>query len=209
MSSRPFRRQCLRKGSMSKWAWKPSVVGDGLGFEVDGDFVLRVGGAALDEGFYFGVGEADEDDAVLAGVGEEDVGEGGGDDGAEAVLVDGPGGVLAGGAAAEVALGEEDFGALVLGLVEDEGGVGLAGVGAFLDAAPVVEEEVFVAGALDAFQELLGDDLVRVDVGERERGGGGGEGVDGSHRGFSVSSDKTRAVCKVQILSWRMTEARR
>ena len=25
MSSRPFKRQCLRKGSMSKWAWKPSA----------------------------------------------------------------------------------------------------------------------------------------------------------------------------------------
>ena len=97
-------------------------VGDGLGFEVDGDLVRGVGGGALDEGFDFGFGEADEDDAVLAGVGEEDVGEGGGDDGAEAVLVDGPGGVLAGGAAAEVALGEEDLGALVLGLVEDEVG---------------------------------------------------------------------------------------
>ncbi len=131
-------------------------VGYGLGFEVDGDLVLGIGGAALDEGFYFGVGEWGEDDAVFAGVGEEDVGEGGGDDGAEAVLVDGPGGVLAGGAAAEVALGEEDLGALVLGLVEDEVGVGLAGVGTFLDAAPVVEEEVIVAGALDAFKNCLG-----------------------------------------------------
>jgi hypothetical protein len=68
--------------------------------------------------------------------------------------------VLARGAAAEVAFGEEDFGALVLGLVEDEIRIGLAGVRAFLDAAPVVEEEVFVAGALDALEELLGDDLV-------------------------------------------------
>ena len=98
------------------------VVGDGLGFEVDGDLVLRVCGAALDEGFDFVVGERGEDDAVLAGVGEEDVGEAGRDDGAEAVLVDGPGGVLARAAAAEVFFGDEDLGALVLGLVEDEVG---------------------------------------------------------------------------------------
>ncbi len=47
--------------------------------------------------------------------------------------------------------------------------------------APVVEEEVAVAGALDALEELLGDDLVRVDVGQRQRDGGGGEDVDGDH----------------------------
>ena len=70
---------------------------------------------------------------------------------------------------------------MVLGLVEDEVGVGLAGVGAFLDAAPVVEEELAVAGALDALEELLGDDLVRVDVGQRQRSGVRGEDVDGFH----------------------------
>ena len=42
MSSRPFSRQYLRKGSMSKVAWKPCVVGDGLVFKVDGDLVVRV-----------------------------------------------------------------------------------------------------------------------------------------------------------------------
>ena len=36
-------------------------------------------------------------------------------------------------------------------------------------AAPVVEQELAVAGALDALEELLGDDLVGVDVGAVER----------------------------------------
>ena len=145
--------------------------------------ILCAGFAVLraSEGFDVGFGEADEDHAVLAGVGEEDVGEAGGDDGEEAVLGEGPGGVLAGAAAAEVLSGDEDLRAFVDGVVEDEVGVGLAGVGAFLDAAPVVEEEVAVAGALDALEELLGDDLVRVDVGQRQRDGGGGEDVDGDH----------------------------
>ncbi len=71
------------------------VVGDGLGLEVDGDEVVGVFGAAGQEFLHLFFGEAGEDNAVLAGVGEEDVGEGGGDDGAEAVLVNGPGGVLA------------------------------------------------------------------------------------------------------------------
>ena len=43
--------------------------------------------------------------------------------------VEGPGGVLAGAAAAEVLFGDEDLRALVLGLVEHEVRVGLAGVG--------------------------------------------------------------------------------
>jgi hypothetical protein len=158
------------------------VVGDGLVDEGDGDLVLRIGGAALEQGLNLFFAEAGEDNAVLAGVGVEDVGEGGGDDGAEAVLEDGPGGVLAGAAATEVLFDDEDLGTLVLGLVEDEVGVGLAGGWALLDAAPVVEEEVAVAGALDALEKLLRDDLVRVDVRQRERCGSGGEGDDGLHR---------------------------
>jgi hypothetical protein len=66
-------------------------------------------------------------------------------------------------------------------LVEDEVGVRLACVGAVLNAAPVVEEEVAIAGALDALEELLGDDLIGVDVGAVERDGVAGEDVDGMH----------------------------
>ena len=146
------------------------IIGDGLGFEVDGDLVCGIFCGAVHQCLHIGFGEADEDHAVLAGVGEEDVGEAGGDDGEEAEVGEGPGGVLAGAAAAEVLSGDEDLGALVVVLVEDEVGVGLAGVGAFLDAAPVVEEEVAVAGALDALEELLGDDLVGVDVGSGRAG---------------------------------------
>ena len=91
------------------------VVGDGLGFEVDGELVLGVFRASVEQGFDLVVGEDGEDDAVLAGVREEDVGEAGCDDGAEAVLVDGPGGVLARTAAAEVLLGDENLRALGAG----------------------------------------------------------------------------------------------
>ena len=50
-----------------------------------------------------------------------------------------------------------------------------------LDAAPVIEEKIFVAGALNPLQELLGDDLVGIDVGQGQRGGGAGEDLDGFH----------------------------
>ena len=138
---------------------------------------------AFEKQSYLLFGEPDEDDTVLAGVGEEDVGEAGSDDDEEAEVGKRPGGVLAGAAAAEVFAGDEDFCAGVFGLVEDEGGVGLAGLRAFLDALPVEEEELAVAGALDALEELLGDDLVGIDVGDIERRGDGGETVDGDHYG--------------------------
>ncbi len=70
----------------------------------------------------------------------------------------------------------------MLGLVEDEVFALLDVVGRGEVVAPVEEEELAVACALDALEELLGDDLVRVDVGERQRSGFAGEDVDGFHR---------------------------
>src|SRR5580698_11596503 len=89
--------------------------------------------------------------------------------------------MLAGTAAAEVPFDDEDLGALVLGPVEDEIAARLDVIGDVEVVAPVVEEEVAVAGALDALEELFGDDLVGVDVGERHRNGGAGEDVDRYH----------------------------
>ena len=116
----------------------------------------------------------------LPGVREEDVGKGWRDDGEEAVLVERPGSVLARAAAAEVLLGDEDLCALVLRLVEHEVRPLLDDVRRLGVVAPVEEEELAVAGALDALEELLRDDLVGVDVRQRQRHGGGGEDVDGS-----------------------------
>src|SRR6185312_5533901 len=79
----------------------------------------------------------------------EDVGEARRDDRPEAVVLQSPRRVLAARAAAEVAPGHED-------LVARQVPVGLLG--------PVVEQELAEARALDALEELLGDDLVGVDV---------------------------------------------
>src|SRR5262245_57827389 len=62
--------------------------------------------------------------------------------------------MLARGATAEVAAGEQDPGARVGRVVELEVRV----------LAPVEEEPVLPAGALDPLEELLGNDLVGVDV---------------------------------------------
>jgi hypothetical protein len=112
MSSRPSSRQYLRKGRFRSGR-EAVVVGDGLGFERDGELMLGMVCACEQQGFDLLFAEADEDDAVLAGVGEEDVGECGRDDGAEAVVAERPGGVLAARAAAEVLAGDEDLRALV------------------------------------------------------------------------------------------------
>ena len=85
----------------------------------------------------------------------EDVGEAGRDDRLEAVVLERPRRVLARRAAAEVAARRPGSGSarqLPAGLL-----------------APVVEEELAEAGALDPLQELLGDDLVGVDVGAVEQ----------------------------------------
>ena len=54
----------------------------------------------------------DREQAVLERVAAEDVGEAGGDDGLEAVVLQRPHGVLARGAGAEVGAGDQDRGAL-------------------------------------------------------------------------------------------------
>src|SRR6202012_4176913 len=51
-----------------------------------------------------------------------------------------------------------------------------------------------VAGAFDAFEELLRDDLVGIDVGDIEWGGDGGESVDGDHYFASVNSQLRMSV---------------
>ena len=141
--------------------------------------MLRVLAAALRQEVDVSFRQADENHAILAGVREEDIGEAGCDDGEETEVSKGPGGVLARTAAAEVLARDEDLRASVLRLVEREVGVGRAGVGAFLEPPPIEEEELAIARSLDALEELLGDDLVGVDIGDIEWGGGAGEDVDG------------------------------
>src|SRR4051812_33615645 len=99
------------------------------------------------------LGQHDRKQADLRAVGEEDVGEAGRDDGPEAVVLQRPRRVLARRAAAEVGPGGEDR-------VGRQVPVRVLG--------PVVEQELAEAGPLDPLEELLGDDLVGVDVGAVE-----------------------------------------
>ena len=70
--------------------------------------------------------------------------------------------------AAEVLAGDENLRAFVARIIEHEFGIRIAGR---TSCAPVEEEKIAVAGALNALQKLLGNDLVRIDVGAVERRG--------------------------------------
>src|SRR5207248_3674704 len=116
-------------------------------------------------------------------VGAEDVREGRRDDRAEAEVLERPGRVLAGGAAAEVAAGDEDGRPRVGRVVDREARL----------AAPVPEEELAEAAALDALEELLGEDLVGVDVRAVERADDAGDFSERLHVSSSPAAGRTRA----------------
>src|SRR6202789_1218371 len=94
----------------------------------------------------------------------KDVGEGRRDHTAKSVVVQGPSGVFPGRPATEVLARDQDFGVLIVGVIEDEIRMRLARVWSLLNAPPVVEQKRSIASALDPLQELLGDDLVSIDV---------------------------------------------
>ena len=78
---------------------------------------------------------------------------------AEAVVVERPRSVFARRPATEVLAGNENLRALVAAAIDLEVRV----------LTPVVEQEFAVAGALDPLQELLGNDLIGIDVRAIER----------------------------------------
>src|SRR5882762_5728263 len=86
--------------------------------------------------------------------------------------------------ATEVCSGDENLRAAVLGAVEEE--VALP--------APVVEEERAVARTLDAFEELLGNDLVGVDVGAVQRSHDAGDAGERFHQLNALTSTRCPAM---------------
>src|SRR5882724_776881 len=148
---------------------------DDLLLEIDHQPESRESGDFVHQPVHFGLGEHDREQAVLAAVVEEDVGVRGRDDRAKTVFGERPGRVLARAAAAEILARDQDARALVARLVEHEVGIDPAlGLGlarpALVEIAPGVEQVGAESGALDRFQELLGDHLVGVDVGPIHRG---------------------------------------
>src|SRR6202020_466687 len=101
---------------------------------------------------------------ILSRVRMENISERGRDHTAKAVVGKCPGGVLARRTTAKVFACHQNFGALVVWMIQHEIRVRRAGVRPFLNAPPIEKEEVTIAGAFNPLEELLGNDLVGVDV---------------------------------------------
>src|SRR5262249_7433599 len=104
--------------------------------------------------------QTDGKEPVLKTVVIEDVGKRRSENRAKSIITQGPGRVFTGRAAAEIRASQQDAGPLESRRVQFKRHVGLA----IEVVSPIVKKELPKTGALDAFQELLGDDLVRVDV---------------------------------------------
>lgn len=146
----------------------PGRCGDGLGGEVYVQGIALAGFNFVEEFAHGGAVERDGQDAVVETVVVKDIGEAGRDEAAEAVVANGPGCVLAGGAAAEVVFGQQNGGSLVARLVEDEIRVELrSGV---IYVAPVGKEVILKTTALRRLEEARGGNLVGIDVQAVKRG---------------------------------------
>ncbi len=148
--------------------------GHGLRRQVHGQLVTLGGLGLLEQRIDLFILEDDRQQAVLEAVVEEDVGKARRDHGAEAVLVQRPGRVLAARPAAEVLARQQHAGTLVAREVQHEVLVqrtirAILVRLADIQVAPLVEQVRAEAGALDGLQKLLGNDLVGVDVGTIQR----------------------------------------
>ncbi|MNT28401.1 hypothetical protein D3C72_1640870 [compost metagenome] len=130
------------------------------GRDVDGDDVVAVGIDVVHQLLDHLPGQHHQQQAVVHGVRVEDLPEARRDDRLHAELLEPPHRVLAAGAAAEVGAAHQDAGAGVGGPVQHEIGARLAGG----VEAVVVEHALGQPGLVDPAQELLGDDLVGVEV---------------------------------------------
>ena len=165
MSSKPSSRQRRLKSSISNEAARPRSSRTWRCSMIHGHAVSLNFLRPLHNGCDLRFRQHHRQQAVLHAVVGKDVGERWRDDGAEAEIVERPRRMLARRAAAEIAVGDQDAGAAVTWLVEREVRVERA----VRRAPPVVEQKLPEAGALDALEELLGNDLVGIHVGAVER----------------------------------------
>src|SRR5262249_8987236 len=117
----------------------------------------------------------DRQQADLEAVVTEDVGEARRDDRLEPVVIERPHRVLARGARPEVRARHQDFRVAKAILVEHEVG----------SLAPLREQSLAEAGALDTFQPVARDDLIGVDVGAVQRDAAGDDLTHGLHQSRS------------------------
>ena len=186
MSSRPSRNRCWTESSSGK-STSRSIAG-ASSVRRSTSIVNSSDGSASTarEQLLADLGDTTHrHETVLRRVVAEDVAEARRDHGLEAELLDRPHRVLARGAGAEVRAGDEDRRAGEPLVVEHELRV----------VAPLGEQALLEAGALDPLQPVARDDLVGVDVAAVERHGGALHDAYGFHqsrvlRGGEVAGDR-------------------
>ncbi len=142
-----------------------------LPFQINLDRRTRVLFGFLHQQFNLLLGEADRKDSVFERIVEKDVCKAFRDNAAYAHVEDRPRRMFAGGATAEIFAGDQNAGAAIGSLVQNE-------VGFFrpvLVITDIVEGMYPQSGALYGFQELLGNDDVGVDIDHAEGRGNAAE----------------------------------
>src|ERR1035437_342426 len=155
-----FKETAPREGIDVKVERKAGAVVDRALLQIDRELIAGMvcgPGANLIDIFLRG---SDGQHAAVATVAGEDVGEGRRNHNPEAEVFDCPWSVLTRGTAAEVLPGHKNRCSLVAGLIEHELGPRLA----IAVEAPIEEQKRTEAGALNAFQKLLRDNLVGIHV---------------------------------------------
>ena len=140
-----------------------TVTGNGHVFKIHRNFLAVVAVDFLMQGVYLLRFQCNQEKSVVQGIVVENIGEAGGDDSPEAVVLKRPGGMFAAGAVSEILSGYQDCGALVAGVVKNEFRIGFGS--GFVQIAPVVKKVYSETGTGYRLQELFGDDLISINVG--------------------------------------------
>jgi len=167
------------KGIHFKWRHETDAVRNPAVFEVNRYLITLMFGGAIEELGHLRLAQANKQQPILQRVVIEDVGITGGNDSLETVVGKRPRRVLPRGATTEILARHENTGSLVLWLVQDE----LCIEAAIVVEAPIVESKLAEAGAFNAFEELLRNDLVSIDSSPVHAGDEAGVGSEGGHGG--------------------------
>ncbi len=159
------------------------LIAQGLLFEIDGQLVAGVLRGALEQIFDLFFSQTNRKHAVFETVVVKNVSEARRDDDPEAIVVECPRRMLAARPAAKIPASEQNARALVFRLIKFE----LRIISSVIEEPPIKEQVLAEPGAFDTLQELLGDDLIGVNIGPVHWSDKTGEGGKGFHWGLLES----------------------
>lgn len=134
-------------------------------FQIDRQAIRRMGLGFSKEFINLGFRKLDWEHSVLEAVVKKYIGKRWRQDSANAIIVQGPNRVFSAGSAAEIAASQQNTSILDRWLIQLKARV----VRTIVQEPPVKEKELTKTGALDALEELFGDDLIGIHVGSIQR----------------------------------------